>query len=184
MFERENVGVRVSHITHEQMERDENEIALVKLTCELNPLTPALAGELHDKVKRTLYTAAGAEVDSLISGVSFNLGILPQSIVVRNAPDQPKASFRIDEAKISGIRAKRSKKSVAWTLEFAITCSPTSDKHLSQIVSTYLKTIYLIFAEATPDLFSESRAAEAKARRDAASDDAAAGIVSGASATH
>jgi len=63
VFERENVGIRISQIAHQQMDRDEAEVALTVLTCELNPLTPELAGELHDKVKRTLYTAAGAEVD-------------------------------------------------------------------------------------------------------------------------
>lgn len=170
MFDRENVCVRISNITHEQMERDETEVPLTKLTCELNPLTPELAGELHDKVKRTLYTAQGAEVDSLVAGVSFSLEILPQSIAVRMAPDQKKASFTIDEAKVSGIRAKRSKKSSAWTLEFQLTCSPASEHQLAQLVECYLKAKYFTFAEATPDLFSESREAERKARRAAGAD--------------
>lgn len=165
MFDRENLGVRISHITHQQMDRDDSEVALTVLTCEVNPLTPDLAGEVHDKVKRTLYTATGAEVDSLLAGASFNLDILPQSIVVRAAPDQKKASFTIEEAKISGVKAKRSKKSAAWTLEFTVTCAPATEHQLAQIVGCYLKSIYVIFAEATPDLFSESRAAERKARR-------------------
>lgn len=173
MFDTENVGVRVSNIAHEQMDRDESEIALVKLTCELNPLTPARAGELHDFVKRTLYTAAGAEVNSLLASASFNLEVLPQTIAVRTAPDQNKASFVINEAKVGGIRAKRSKKSTAWTLEFTVTCSPESEHQLAQIVECYLKTRYFTFAEATPDLFSEIGDEERRTRRAA----------SGASAT-
>jgi len=98
---------------------------------------------------------------------------------------QKKASFTIEEAKISGIKAKRSKKSSACTLEFAVTCAPASEHQLAQIVECYLKTRYFIFAEATPDLFSESRAAQRKAgRADADGRAAAAGEETAAASTH
>jgi len=168
VFDRENIGVRVSNISHEQMERDDAEVALVKLTCEISPLTPELAGEPNEFIKRTLYTASGAEVNSLLGTATFNLELPPQSIVVRMAPDQKKASFEIAEAKIGGIKAKRSKKSTAWVLEFTLTCSPISEHQLAQLVDCYLKQRWLSFEEATPDLFSESRAEERKARRAAA----------------
>jgi hypothetical protein len=171
MFERESVPVRISHITHEQMERDEAEVPLTKLTCEISPLTPELAGELHDFVRRTLYTQAGVEVNNLLGSAAFNLELLPQTIVLRAAPDQKKASFTIDEAKISGIRAKRSKKSTAWTLEFTVTCSPESERQLAQLVESYLKVRYCTFADATPHLFSETHEEERRARRAAAADE-------------
>lgn len=174
MFESE-VGVRVSHITVNQLEQEDHEVPLVVMTCEVSPFTAARAGEMHDKVKRILYTARDAAVDSLIKSVSFDLEF-SQSIEVRMAPDQAEPSFTIEEAKINGIRAKRSKKSSAWTLEFKVICSPQSEHQLAQIAESYLKTKYFTFSEAEPDLFSESRAAEAKARRDAANDDADAGI--------
>lgn len=155
MFEKTNVAVRISNITHRQMEKDDAEIPLVELTCEINPFTAELAGDLHDFMKRTLYTAAGVEVNSLLGGASFALELRPQTIVVRMAPDQKKDSFTIDEAKIEHIRAKRSKKSTAWTLEFKVTCSPASEHQLAQIAASYCKTRYLTMADAAACLFDK-----------------------------
>lgn len=166
MFDRQNVPLRISKVDHEQMERDELEVSLTKLTCQVNPLTPELAGELHDFVRRTLYTASDVEVNALLGGASFSLAIPPQSVVVRMAPDQKKASFSLDECKVSGIVAKRSKKSTAWTLQFNLTFSPASEHQLAQVVSTYLKTIYVIFADAEPNLF-DTRGEEARKTRKA-----------------
>lgn len=156
MFNRDNVVVRIANIAHNQMEQDESEVALVVLTCEVNPLTPELATDLHDFVKRTLYTAQDVEVNSLLASASFNLGIPPQKVQVRMAPDQKKDSFVILEAKIDGVKAKRSKKSTAWTLEFRLTCAPASEHQLAQIVDCYLKARYLTFENAVASLFDET----------------------------
>lgn len=155
MFNRE-VGVRIANVAPELMEKDDAEIALVRLSCEINPLTPDLASELHDFVRGTLYTMSGAEVNGLLGGASFALAIPPQSIAVRMAPDQKKPSFKIDEAKIGGIHAKRSKKSSAWTLGFTVTCAPASEHQLAQIMECYTRTKYLTFAPAEPGLFDET----------------------------
>lgn len=159
----DEVSVMVANITHDQMERDEAEIALVKLTCEINPLTPQRAEELDDFVRGTLFTRTGAEVNDKLGSVSFRLAMPPQQIQVRMAPDQKKPSFTIDEAKIENWKAKRSKKSSAWTLEFMITCAPASEHQLAQIVECYLKTKYLTFTPAEPGLFDETP--EVKGRR-------------------
>lgn len=161
MFSRPEVCVRIAAINHNQMEQDENKVTLTILTCEVAPLTPELAADLHDFVKRTLYTAQDVEVNGLLGSASFNLGIPPQAVAFRMAPDQKKASFVIAEAKIDGIKAKRGKKSTAWTLEFKLTCSPASDHQLAQIIESYLKAKYLTFENATASLFDEApRAAE------------------------
>ena len=146
MFKRTNVGTRIAKIHCEQMEKDEAEVSLVVLSCEVHPLTPDLAQELHDFVRATLYTMSGAEVNSLLGKASFNLEIPPQAIAVR----------MIGEAKIASIHAKRSKKSTAWTLGFTITCSPASAKQLQQIVESYLKTKYLSFSPAVAGLFDDT----------------------------
>lgn len=156
MFKRSNVGVRIAKIHTEQMEKDEEAITLVVLSCEINPLTPELAQELHDFVRGTLYTMTGAEVNSLLARASFNLFIPPQAIACRMAPDQKKDSYTISEAKIGSIHAKRSKKSTAWTLRFTITCSPASATQLHQIVSSYLTTKYMTFTPAVAGLFDET----------------------------
>lgn len=156
MFKRNGVPVRVSAIVPEIMERDESEIALVKLTCEINPFTPELASELHDFVRATLYTMSGAEVNSLLSGATFAISVGAQAIAVRMAPDTKKPSFTIDEAKITGIHAKRLKKSSAWTLAFSITCAPASEHQIAQIMECYTRTKYLTFAPAEPGLFDEA----------------------------
>jgi hypothetical protein len=155
MFKREKVGVRIANINPELMEKDDAEIALVRLSCEISPLTAELAQELHDFVRGTLYTLSGAEVNSLLGGASFALAIPPQAIAVRMAPDQKKPSFTIDEAKIAGLHAKRSKKSTAWTLGFTITCAPASEHQLAQIMESYCKTKYMSFGPAEPGLFDE-----------------------------
>lgn len=153
MFSTPHVGVRIASITHRSMEQDEAEVPLTEMTCELSPFTPSLAGDLHDFVKRTLYTAAGVEVNSLLKGAIFDIAIRPQQIEVRMTPDQDEDSFTILEAKIGSIKAKRSKKSTAWVLEFTITCSPATEHQLAQIVECYLKTRYLSFQNAESCLF-------------------------------
>lgn len=155
MFKSDDIAVMVRNIAPELMERDDAEIALVKISCEINPLTAERAQELHDFVRGTLFTRSGAEVNSLLSGAKFALAIPPQAVAVRMAPDQKKASFNIDEAKVSDIHAKRSKKSSAWTLGFTLTCAPASEHQLAQIMEAYCKTKYLTFAPAEPGLFDE-----------------------------
>jgi hypothetical protein len=150
------VAVRIAGIVPELMEKDDAEIALVKLSCEINPLTPELAQEIHDFVRATLFTRSGAEVNSLLSSASFALAIGPQAVAVRMAPDTKKPSFTIDEAKVTDFKAKRSKKSSAWTWAFTITCSPASEHQLAQIVETYTRTKYLVFAPAEPGLFDDA----------------------------
>jgi hypothetical protein len=163
VFKRTHVAVRIAGMTPELMEKDEAEISLVKLSCEVNPLTPELAQELHDFVRSTLFTMSGAEVNALLSGAKFGgIAIPPQPIAVRMAPDQKKASFQIDEAKVSNIHAKRSKKSAAWTLGFDLTCSPASDHQLAQLLECYTRTRYLTFAPAAPGLFDETPVASSR----------------------
>lgn len=156
MFTKDNVVVRIASVTHSQMEQDEHEVPLTIVTCEIAPFTPELAGDLHDFVRRTLYTAQDVEVNDLLGTATFNIAIPPQAIAVRTAPDTKKAQFVIAEAKVDGIKAKRSKKSSAWTLEFKLTCSPASDHQLAQIVEGYLKARYLTFESAVASLFDEA----------------------------
>lgn len=159
------IAVRVAEIRHRQMEHEDKEIQLTEITFEIHPLSPELAGELDDFVKRTLYTMKDAEVTSKLTGASFNLGIRPQEIAVRMAPDQGKASFVIEEAKIGTFHARRSKKSSAWRLVFTATCAPSSEHQLSQIVDSYLKSRFLQFANATAGLFDEIEQEERKASK-------------------
>lgn len=153
MFKTDDIAVMVRNIVPELMEKEDSEISLVKISCEINPLTAERAQELHDFVRATLYTRSGAEVNSLLNGAKFALAIPPQAVAVRMAPDQKKASFTIDEAKVTDIHAKRSKKSAAWTLGFTLTCAPASEHQLAQIMEAYCKTKYMTFAPAEPGLF-------------------------------
>lgn len=164
MFDTDNVGARVANITHRQMEKDDAEIALVDIQFEINPFTPKLAAELDDFVRATLYSRSDAEVMSKLKSASFTLPLLPQEIVCRMAPDQKKDTFTILEAKITSLKAKRGKKSTAWTLVVVATCSPASNQQLGQIVDAYLKTRYLTFANATATLFDGDEKQGRKAR--------------------
>ncbi len=177
MLVTEDVPVRIANITHRQMEKDDTEVALVDIQCEISPLTAKLSAEIDDAVRRVLYTMNDAEVSSKIKSVSFDpaaLGILAQAITFRNAPDQTKETFVLLETKITSLKAKRGKKSTAWTLVFVATCSPASDKQLGQIVDAYLKTRYLSFANSTGTLFDEEEKQSRRSRADAVQESATA----------
>jgi hypothetical protein len=161
-FDTEHINFRIAKIDHRQMEKDDEEIGLVEMLLELNPFTAALAGELDDYVKSMLFTRTDGEVRSKLRRVVFDLPIKPQSIAFRMAPDQGKASFTIDEAKVSSIAVARSKKSSAWTLKLRIVFAPESPQQLHQAVECYLKSRYLTFAQATPGLFDEAEKEERK----------------------
>ena len=176
MFATEHVACRIANITHRQMEKDDQEIPLVDITCEINPLPAKLAAEIDDVVRRTLYTINDAEVSTKIKAIAFDpgaLGLLPQAIEFRSAPDQGKETFTLLETKISSLKAKRGKKSTAWTLVFVATCSPASDKQLGQIVDCYLKTRYLSFENASATLFDADEKKERRTRGASAAGEAA-----------
>ena len=168
MFDRENVNIQFTNIAPRVMQKDEKEIALVEITCEINPFTKELAGELDEFVKASLFTRTDAEINSKLAGVTFRLAILPQTVVVRMAHDQKKDSFTIDEAKIGELHARRSKTTTTWKLVFTMTCSPVSEHQLAQIFDCYRKARFLTFADASPDLFAEQSKEEKRARRAAA----------------
>lgn len=179
MFENtETVHLRFNKIEHLKMEKDDAEIALVKAELELNPLTPALAADLSGYMRTVLFTKQDAEVTPQLHGATFNLSPLPQEIAVYAAPDQDEPSFTIQEAKIGHFHARRSKKSSTWRLVFSITFAPQSEHQLSQVVDCYTKQRVCAFADASPDLFSET----GKERRKVAKAQRAAGIGVGASA--
>lgn len=159
------VALRFDKIEHLTMTKEEKEIGLVKVTLELNPLTTKRAEDLSEFIRRTLYTRTDAEVVPQLQSATFNLSPPPQEIVVRMAPDQPDASFTIREAKVGDLIARRSKKSSSWRLRFAVTFAPASEHELAQVVDCYTKTRYLVFADAQPDLFSESTKQRTKAVR-------------------
>jgi len=167
MFATEHIPVRIANIAHRQMEKGDQEIPLVDITCEINPLPAKLAAEIDDIVRRTLYTVNDAEVSTKIKAIAFDpgaIGLLPQSIEFRSAPDQTKETFTLLETKVSSLKAKRGKKSTAWTLVFVVTCSPASDKQLGQIVDSYLKTRYLSFDNATATLFDADEKQQRRSR--------------------
>lgn len=164
MFKTAHVPVRIASVTHQQMEKDEHEIPLTVLGCEISPFPAGLAGELHDFVRGTLYTRTGAEVNSLLKNCGFALELRPQEVEIRTAPDQGNASIVIAEAKIGNFHASRGKTSSGWKLGFTLTCSPASAKQLSQLVECYLKTRYMCFEDASGTLFDEPTE-EQKTRR-------------------
>lgn len=164
MFKTAHLPVRIANVTHQQMEKDETEIPLTILSCEISPFPAGLAGELHDFVRGTLYTRTGAEVNSLLAGCSFSLELRPQEVEMRLAHDQGKPTLVLPEAKVGNFRASRTKKSSAWTLHFTITCSPTSAKQLHELVDTYCKTRFMCFTDSEGTLFDEPTE-EQKTRR-------------------
>lgn len=168
MFDSAHIPIRINDIRHDGMDKDDAEISLVNLKCELNPFTAARAKEVDDYVRRMLFTSSDAEVNAKLSGADFNLTILPQSVEVRMAADQGDPSFTITEAKVTGVKARRSKKTSAWRLLFTITCAYASDHQLAQMIDCRKKMRFLTFEQTTADLFSELGKEERRTRRAAA----------------
>lgn len=174
-FDKETcIPMRIDKVEHQTMTKDDAEIGLVKMTFLVSPLTRELADDLSAFMRRTLFTATDAEVNPQLKAAQFDLGVKPQLIEVRSAPDQDDPTFTIEEAKIGTLVASRSKKAAGWRLRFSATFSPRSEHQLAQVVDSYTKTRYCTFENAVADLFSESKQTERKARRQAAQAEAAA----------
>jgi hypothetical protein len=62
----------------------------------------------------------------------------------------------LDETKVGDFKARRSKKSSAWTWTFTVTCSPASEHQLAQIMECYTRTRYMTLAPAEPGLFDDA----------------------------
>jgi hypothetical protein len=186
MFQMSHVPVRIANVTHQQMQKDDDEIALTVLACEISPFPAGLAGELHDFVRGTLYTRTGAEVNSLLAGCSFALDLRPQEVEMRLAPDQSKPTLVLPEAKIANFRASRPKRTSSWTLHFSITCSPASAKQLHDLVDCHTRTRYMCFADSEGTLFDEPTEEQKtrRARRQSEAEETAAPAAPAAPATH
>lgn len=164
MFDTERIPMRIAKIEPRQIVKEDVEVALVEITLEINPLSAPLANELDEYVRRTLFTRLDGEVTEKLAAATFRLGIVPQAIVVQAAPDSSER-FTIEEAKIGLMKAKRSKKTSTWRLEFTIRCAPASERQLAQMFDCYLKTRYCTFANAVPGLFDEEERLERRKRK-------------------
>lgn len=155
MFDRKNVAIRIADIAPRLMEKDDKEINLLDIKCEISQLTVELVAELDPFMRQTLFTRTDSEVTPKLKGASFDLSLLPQEIQFRTAPDTDTPAFTILEGKIGVLHARRSKRSSAWRLIFTITCSPIGKDQLALMMDSYTKTRYCTFANAEADLFSE-----------------------------
>lgn len=110
MFKRTHVAVRIAGMTPELMEKDEAEISLVKLSCEVNPLTPELAQELHDFVRSTLFTMSGgrgqraAERGEVRRADGAALIMRADLFVYISGPVTAKHGFSIEENVAAGVK--------------------------------------------------------------------------------
>jgi len=152
MFQTTNIAARQLGIQHGTTHRGEKEIPLVTMTFEVF-LTPALAGEISEFVRSTLYTRSEATANQQLRAVTFDASTPTQRVAVRMAPDQKADSYTLAEVKFGYVHAKRVKET-SWKVVFSGTCSPASDHQLAQIVESNKKGRFLTFQQVEPDLFS------------------------------
>lgn len=155
MFDR-IVNAYIARVVSEQAQQDDKEIPLVTMRVEV-PLTPTLAGDLGDFVKRSLYTAKDGEVNGLMKSAVFDIGLPPQAVEFRMAVDQTKDSFTLPECLVSTLKAVKRKKTNTWTLIFTLTAAWQSAAQLQQIMTCHCQSRYLTFETAVADLFDEER---------------------------
>lgn len=168
MFDRNNVAIRITNIGPATLERDDAELTLLRIDCEVSPLTAELAAEIDSELRSMLFARGDGNQKRKVRGVSFDrreLGIKTQVVEMRMAPDQALDSFTLAEAEVSDtLKAKRAKEG-PWTLTFSLTAQPASEHQSAQILESFGKTRYCNFEARQPDLFSPSTKKRADAVR-------------------
>ena len=82
-----------------------DEHKLVDLALRVEPLTTALAGEIHTDVKGALFRRSSGEINDRLSRVAFNIPIKPQSVAFRG-DRKMSPSFEAEEVKVSRLVAR------------------------------------------------------------------------------
>lgn len=165
MFDTEQIPHYLDDIGHRVMkDKSGDEFKVVDLTFRLEPLTAALAAEIASVVKSTLFKLKDAEATEGLKAVTFAVKPKPQQIAFFADRELPKASLRLDEAKISNLRARKPKDGTHWVFTFRATVAQLSGADLLFLQEALYKQYFLTFANASPGLFDSDEKAERKSR--------------------
>lgn len=156
LFQTAKIGLFLDSISHRTEKRRDGEVKVIVLGCRIVPFDHKLAQSLDDVVRGSLFKRTGnAEPHGHVAGMDFTLPIERQDVDCFASPDTDAASRRIEQVKVSHLRAQIEKGSNAFALKVRLTFGPASDKELAFVENWRQNQKFLTFHESQPDLAYE-----------------------------
>ncbi len=156
LFQTAKVGFFLDSITHKTEKRRDGETKVIVLGCRIVPFNHQLAQSMDDLVRGSLFKRSGnAEPFNHVAGMDFHLAVERQDLDIYASPDTVKPTLRIQQVKISGLRAQIEKGSNAFVLRVKLTFGPASKNELEFVESWRQNQKFLTFEESDPDLSYE-----------------------------
>jgi hypothetical protein len=90
-----------------------------------------------------------------VAGLDFTLRLERQDIDIYASPDTTAASIRVEQVKVTNLRAKLEKGSNAYVCTFKLVFGPVSDRELAFTEAWRTTQRFLTFKESQPDLAYE-----------------------------
>lgn len=153
LFATGKTGFLLDSIAHKTERRSGGETKVIVLGCKVSPFNHQLAQAMDDLVRNSLFMLGGnGEPRSHITGMDFKLPFDRQDINVFASPDTVEGTFRLEQVKVSGLRAQVEKDTNAYVLKVKLTFGPASERELA-FVEGWLRTQkFLSFEESEPNL--------------------------------
>jgi len=156
LFEVAKVGCFCDAVAHSIETRRDSEVKILKLTLRVSPFDAKLASAMPDGVRTTLFKTNVPEPKPNLSRVTFSgLCDTRQVLQVFAAPDTTKASFALDQVKITGTYARTQKDRNGFDFVFAASFGPAGRDELEQVQAWLLTQRFVTFQVAEPGMFDE-----------------------------
>ncbi len=185
MFKSEKIGAFLDAMAHRVVTaKGGAETTFLDLTWRIQPLTPELAGELGDPVKRSLFRLTDAEPVPHLQTAGLKLGIPQQEVFVFTTPETKRSKFHLVRCDISKIVSVRADKDMpGFVASFRTSFSNPDKDQLKYFNDSLYKQHFLTF-QATDDALAlededggaeraENEAREVELQRQAEADQAA-----------
>jgi len=158
----EHVGVYLDAIGHRVETGKESDTRWIDLTLRIQPLTPALAGQIAADVRALLFGMLDAEPRSTVKALEFALAVPAQTLRVRLIPDLALAEMAVGEyafpdCEIGRLRARTHKDVDGYALTFRASFANPSARDLEYVNAWLTEQRFVTFLAAQPDLFDEAR---------------------------
>lgn len=156
LFDTAKVPVYVTKIDHNTERRTDGEVQVLVLSCRIQPFDHKLASSMDQMVRASLFKLTGdGDPHPHVQGFAFSLPIERQDLTIFATPDTKEASIRIEQVKVSRLKAKLEKGSHAFVASFCLTHGPVSARELEYWHAVRTKQIFITFGESEPDLAYE-----------------------------
>lgn len=185
MFQTEKIGLYLDDIRHRKVSAKggDGEMAMMDLSFRVQPLSPELAGELDDRVRRTLFRLTDGEPVPHVGAIGFKLAVPQQDLAVFTTPETKRPKFHLSRCDISKvIKARADADMPGFVLTFRVSYAhPTRDElqyfheglYKQHFCSFIVTDPSLALEPSEPELDEDQKARELEALRLAELDEAA-----------